>query len=96
MSDTIELLSTIGQDASLRHASAEELAPILEQANASEALKAAVAAGNSSLLSEELGNKPRFEPQIVHSPGHEDEESDQGDADSSQPSEPDNDTLSKR
>lgn len=73
MSDTIELLTNIGRDASLRHASAEELASFLDRANASKSLKAAVAAGDSSLLSKELGNNPRTEPQISHFPGHEDE-----------------------
>lgn len=71
MSDTIELLNNIGQVASLRHASTEALGAVLDRANASETLKAAVATGDSSLLARELGNKPRTEPQISHFPGHE-------------------------
>jgi hypothetical protein len=74
MSDTIELLEAIGRNASLRHACAEELAPILEQAKASEALKSAIAAGDSSLLASELGHKPNRTPQISNAPGHEEDE----------------------
>jgi hypothetical protein len=74
MLDTIELLEAIGQDATLRHASAEELTTILEQAQASGALTAAVASGDSSRLSEELGHKPIHAPQIAQSPGHEGDE----------------------
>src|SRR3546814_20233048 len=73
MSDTIELLETIGQNAALRHASADELAPMLEQAKASETLKSAVASGDSSLLTEEFGHKPNKTPQISNTPGHEEE-----------------------
>jgi hypothetical protein len=73
MSDTIELLETIGRDASLRHASAEELTAQLEQVQASTALKAAVASGDSSRLSEELGHKPMRTPQASQT-GLEDEE----------------------
>lgn len=74
MTDTIELLSIIGQDATLRHASVEDLGAALDQAHASETLKAAVAARDSSLLARELGNKPRTEPQISHLPGHDSEQ----------------------
>lgn len=76
MSDTIELLNAIGRDAALRHAPVEGLAPFLEQAKASAALKAAVAAGDSSLLFEELGCKPNHSPQITNAPGHEEDEPD--------------------
>jgi hypothetical protein len=59
MSKTIELLELIGQDASLRHASQEDLAQALEALNASEGLKVAVASGDKSHLGEELGHKHR-------------------------------------
>lgn len=98
MSDTIELLEAIGRDASLRHASADELAPILELALASEVLKAAVAAGDSSLLSQELGHKPNHSPQVSNSPGHEEDEPDH-DRDEGKPrhpSEPDHPTPHNR
>ncbi|MHB1056336.1 MAG: hypothetical protein ACYC0F_00455 [Rhodanobacter sp.] len=71
--DTIELLETIGRDASLRHASTEELSNMLEQAQASGALKAAAASGDRMLLSEELGSKPLNPPQSTLGPAHEDE-----------------------
>jgi hypothetical protein len=77
MSDTIDLLETIGRDASLRHASVEELSNMLELAQASEALMSAAVHGDSSLLSAELGNKPMKAPQITQSPSHQDDESEQ-------------------
>jgi hypothetical protein len=64
MLDTIELLETIGRDASLRYASADELTNVLEQAQASGALTAAATSGDSSLLCEELGHKAMWAPQI--------------------------------
>lgn len=90
MSDTIELLEAIGRDASLRHASSEELANVLQQSQASSALAAAVASGDSSLLSVELGHKPMYLPQVVQTPGHEEDETDQDEDDQSDtPSTPD-------
>jgi hypothetical protein len=56
MSNTIELLERIGQDASLRHASRESLAQALNALNASEGLKVAAASGDKSRLGEELGH----------------------------------------
>jgi hypothetical protein len=76
MTDTIELLEAIGRDASLRHASAEELTKALEQAQASEALTAAVASGDNMRLSQEFGHKPMQAPQVTQIPGHEDDEPD--------------------
>jgi hypothetical protein len=87
MSDTIELLEAIGRDASLRHASAEEVINILEQTEASEALKAAVASGDSSFLSRELGPKPARPPQSTQT-GHEDDEPDHDDDDDDDDDEP--------
>ena len=75
MSDTIDLLNAIGQDAALRYASVEELAQTLEQADASDAFKAAVASGDSSRLSSEFGIKPMQVPQVTQAPGQEDENS---------------------
>ena len=74
MTDTLELLETIGQDATLRHASIEELTDLLEQASASTALKAAVASGDSSLLFAEFGQPANHSTQSIQSPGREDEE----------------------
>ena len=75
MSDTIELLETIGQNAALRHASAETLAHALEHTQTSEALKAAIASGDSYLLFEELGHKPMQVPH-TQGPGHEEDDPD--------------------
>jgi enoyl-CoA hydratase/carnithine racemase len=74
MTDTLELLESIGQDATLRHASVDELTNILEQAQASEALKAAVASGNSAALFAEFGQPAYLSTQTIQTPGREDEE----------------------
>jgi hypothetical protein len=58
MLDTIDLLETIGKNAALRHISGLELVEVLGRADASEALKAAAMAGDSSLLSAEFGDTP--------------------------------------
>lgn len=54
MADTIELLEAIGCDASLRHASAQALAAVLENAKASLALTTAVVTGDPGRLKDEL------------------------------------------
>jgi hypothetical protein len=87
MSDTIELLEAIGRDASLRHASADELARVLQQSQASDALTAAVVAGDSSLLAVELGNKINYDPQASQTCIEEDE-TDQDDETSDAPGTP--------
>jgi hypothetical protein len=76
MPDTIELLETIGRDASLRHASVEKLTCVLEEAQASEALKAAVISGDGFQLSKELGHKQMDPPQSSQTHGHPGEEPD--------------------
>jgi len=55
MTDTMDWLEAIGQDASLRHATADDLTTMLEGAEASEALLAAVASGDSAWLAQEFG-----------------------------------------
>jgi hypothetical protein len=74
MSDTIEWLETIGRNAHLRHASADALAQTLERTDASDALKAAVAAGNSAPLVAEFGEVFMVKDHHSKAPGHEDEE----------------------
>jgi hypothetical protein len=69
MSNTIELLERIGQDASLRHASQENLARALNALNASEGLKVAAASGDKSRLTQELGPKP-YPMLPPNNPGH--------------------------
>jgi len=56
MTDTIELLETIGSDASLRYAPADELKSVLERAKASTELTMAMASGDSTLLRQMLGH----------------------------------------
>ncbi|GGA29898.1 hypothetical protein [Dyella nitratireducens] len=73
MIDTLDLLEAIGRDASLRHASTEELTSALVQAQASEALTAAVASGDSSRLFEEFGHMQNEPPQSGNHPFHEEE-----------------------
>lgn len=81
MSDTIELLEAIGRDASLRHATSEELASVLQQARASEALTAAVASGDRSHLASELGQNANLPPQSTQTPSHEEGDVDPEDDD---------------
>lgn len=88
MTDTIEWLETIGKNANLRHAPAEELAHTLEEAGASEALKAAVKFEDSSRLSTELGNKPMKVDHNPHTGGHEEEGPDHDDGQDSPPQPP--------
>lgn len=57
MSNTIELLETIGSDASLRHASGQDLARALAGMHATETLQQAAAVGDSALLEQELGHR---------------------------------------
>lgn len=66
MANTIELLETIGSDASLRYASSENLTRVLIAQQASEGLKQAVCSGDKSHLVQELG--PRTDPPPTHSP----------------------------
>lgn len=69
MSNTIELLETIGANAALRYASMTQLAGALEGANASSALKRAACSGNGSALLEDFGTKAmhlvQASPQVI-------------------------------
>ncbi len=56
MTNTIELLEVIGKDASLRHASGEELVRALGAMDASPDMKMAAASGDSRYLAQELGH----------------------------------------
>lgn len=76
MRDTIDLLEAIGHDASLRHASAEELAQVLENAGASEGLRQSVASGDAAALIRELGLRAMHTEQSTHTAGHEDDQED--------------------
>jgi hypothetical protein len=66
MSKTIELLETIGRDASLRHASGEDLSQALAGMQASEALKKAAISGDDGHLAKELGHRDIKNPNHVN------------------------------
>jgi hypothetical protein len=75
MLDTIDLLAAIGQDASLRHATPEQLLHALEElADAPPALMAAAAAGSVAPLSEAFGHAPLHLIHHSQTPGHEEEQ----------------------
>lgn len=57
MTNTIELLESIGKDASLRHATATELEKLLAGMQASDELKRAACTGNAEPLKQELGHR---------------------------------------
>ncbi|MCW8808682.1 MAG: hypothetical protein OQK79_11290 [Rhodanobacter sp.] len=57
MSNTIELLETIGKDASLRYASGESLAQMLSGRLASECLLSAARSGDRGQLTQEFGQR---------------------------------------
>jgi hypothetical protein len=80
MRDTIELLEAIGHDASLRHASTDELMQVLDKAEASEGLRQSVASGDAAALVHELGLRAMHTEQSTHTAGHEEEDED-GDRD---------------
>ena len=82
MLNTIELLETIGKDASLRRAPAEELARTLTGLDASEGLKRAAASGDSSYLTQELGYRALQDPNHVSQTAPEEEEFEPGQPDS--------------
>lgn len=76
MSNTIELLEAIGKDASLRHASGEDLSQALSGLQASEGLKRAAISGDDGLLAKELGHRDVKTPNHVsqnHGPCHDDD-----------------------
>lgn len=73
MSDTIDLLETIGRDAALRHASVEELVRVLDQEEASEAFRIAVESGDISRLFTELGCSSLQVDHTTQTPGYEED-----------------------
>lgn len=92
MTNTLELLEAIGKDASLRHASGEELAQALGDMDASTGLKMAAASGDSRHLAQELGSKDNQVNNNPHNGGCDgdgddmESEPDQGDDDKDDPS----------
>ncbi|GLQ87632.1 hypothetical protein [Dyella flagellata] len=91
MADTIQWLETIGKNAKLRHAPAEELAQTLALADASEALKAAVMCQDRAPLSVEFGHKAMKSDHGSNAIPHGDEPDPEHDEDPCGPSRPDQD-----
>ena len=81
MTDAIDLLERIGQDANLRYAATEELALLLSRACLSEACQAAILTADMSLLAVELGQTatPIFHHSI--NPAHEEQQEQRKDED---------------
>ncbi|UPG91742.1 hypothetical protein L2Y96_08245 [Luteibacter aegosomaticola] len=71
MRDTVELLEAIGRDATLRHASQEELAHALDAAGASAGLRELAAHGDAAKLTEELGLEHMHVEHTSQTGGHE-------------------------
>lgn len=83
MTDTIELLETIGKNASLRNARPEHLAQTLAELDASDGLQQAAASGNPDMLAQELGYRALESIHNVNQTAPEEEfEPDQDDGDS--------------
>ena len=57
MTNTIELLEAIGRDASLRHATGDDLSRALSALQASEGLKQAALSGDDGYLAQEFGHR---------------------------------------
>lgn len=74
MRDTIDLLEAIGRDASLRHATPEQLIQALGDVHASDALLAAAVSGDGAQLARELGQTPNEAPQVIQLPGFDEDE----------------------
>jgi hypothetical protein len=74
MRDTVELLEAIGRDANLRHASPEELAKALKEADASKGLLEMVNHGDSTALTAELGLVHMHVEHQSQTGGHEGDE----------------------
>lgn len=83
VTDTIELLETIGGDASLRHAASDALVDMLESAQASAELVEAAAMGSGEPLRRELGIHRVENVLHTHAPGHDDD--DEGECDPPKP-----------
>lgn len=85
MSDTIDLLETIGSDASLRHAAGEVLVDVLARAQASAELLAAAAQGSAEPLRKELKLQQVVQVQQTNTPGYGDDDDEEGEDDAPPP-----------
>jgi len=85
MKSTIELLESIGKDASLRHASGAALEKMLEDMQASDELKLAARSGDAAALKIELGGKAMNVTNSIPNSGvPEDDDDDDDDDDQEQ------------
>jgi len=76
MSNVIDFLEQVGRDPVLRHASGPEMEVALNQAGVPPELRAAIVAGDSSLLEALIGATPTI-CCLVHVPGEEEEKEDE-------------------
>lgn len=79
MSNTIELLETIGRNASLRHASGDDLAQNLIGMQASPELLQAATSGDSTYLEKELGHRNMKSTKNPTQGGYEEDDDDDDD-----------------
>lgn len=105
MRDTVELLESIGRDATLRRASREVLAQVLEANDASAGLLELVATGDKKGLTEELGFVQMHVEHVTQTGGHEGDghdhhhhhhDDDQGDGKDDKPKQPSDDSNSDK
>jgi hypothetical protein len=82
MSNVIEFLEKLGQDAQLRGASQEELAEALAKAQVDAPFCSAILAKDASQLQDLLGLRPMF---YVQMPAEEEEEEDEGEENDEEP-----------
>ena len=87
MSNTIELLESIGTDASLRHASGSDMEKMLEAMQATDELKRAASTGNPEPLKQELGDKSMTVNHVTNGTCDEVEEEEDADSDKDEDSE---------
>lgn len=78
MSDVIDFLERMGQDASLRHGSVDEMELALANAQLEPELQSAILADDLSQLHALLGRSPLYSMQV---PAEEDEEEGEGEGD---------------
>ncbi|PWK87775.1 hypothetical protein [Fulvimonas soli] len=78
MSDVIDFLERMGQDAQLRDASPEEMAQAMEEAGLEPAVRSAILDGRAGRLQDLLGQGAHFS---ILMPGEEEEEEEQEDED---------------
>lgn len=92
MSSVIDFLERMGQDASLRHGSMDEMELALANAQLTPELQAAILAEDLLQLHALLGRGPLYSMQV---PAEEDEEEDEGEGEADEDGGMDEDSLRK-